>query len=1277
MKTRIRILPIIIISGLIVFAKELVACPNPPPPPPAIPIAILSGSPDATFIGNAINLDGHLSQHLCWSFSRFDWDFHYDGSFDAERYTGDFPFTSYSYSTPGTYTIALRVQNYPCGYYSDITSQCLFTVTIIDGIFVDKNATGTNDGSSWTDAFNYLQDALEAATDGDQIWVAEGIYRPDENSEYPEGTGLRTSTFQLPEGVTIYGGFPTGGGPLSSRNWVDNETILSGAIGVEGTNNDNCYNVVSTSFGTSDVIIDGFTIAGGYADVWGGAGAGMSNGGDNITIANCIFRNNFAWSYGGGIYNTGNIKTITNCAFIENETSRGGGISNYATIQTINSCTFNRNYALNHGGGIFNDEDIPIIINCVFCKNETGISSQGIYHHWPGPSIAIINCTFNTSVHWSSGWAITAGNATISNSILRGMEYEEPGASPISGYNLTVNNSCIQYYVPGVYWDGGNNNGEDPQFVNPNDPEGPDDIPGTTDDGLRVGLNSPCINTGNNNSVPPETIKDIKSYARFNDVAVDMGAYEYGDLDINQDSDSDGMPDWFEFRYNLDPENDGDAGLDGDLDGLLNLGEYVAGTDPTNPDTDDDDMLDGYEVENGLNPLVDDGSGDLDGDGLTNWQEYYLGTEANNPDSDGDDLSDGAEISMGTNPLDSDTDDDNLSDGEEILIGTDPKDPDTDNDNILDGDEVSGGTNPNDWDMDDDLLPDGWEIQYGLSPFVADDISSDTDGDGLHLLGELKFRTNPNNADTDGDGTNDGAEVTQGSYPAYATDLGLAPSADEMCSLQLTVGDHSGSHSERYDMVIYRAGETSPFVIHHQGPQFGVVTSAVYNQFRAGERYEIKIIWLGTNNLSGEPDYDYVAYVNPGSIPAGVIFIEEDPEDILTYDYHNQYPENLARCPMDQFWPQWPYEKKAYVNLVKPDLKIYNGGNNSSQGALVPDADEENIGAYLLVNCDDDDNDDVPDLYESGSGYQDNDLARLDLFGIPAGLNEGTVELIKTSGSIKLWQNQNKTAEQTVLSWNLATTSPPVTLWIEGIGRSTTERDIEFELRYTRGTDVSSDSVRMTVVMINLGNAVYRALDLFGIGDLSVGHAGVVVDYTGACTPEDLSNSENFWIIEMPGPSELALSTFTDVPYLPPFGCYSWGLEYSDRLRIVKTAKALRDQAPITYVFFEFLSPSNWNDILASINGLRCDALTEVCYEINDKMVWGKIVDGSTHYDIRIDSYQEEHKIGALELFQWKRHLAPATQCGYGNFEGYREVYWQTTFYPQNLCQPIGHTGEN
>jgi type VI secretion system Hcp family effector len=49
--------------------------------------------------------------------------------------------------------------------------------------------------------------------------------------------------------------------------------------------------------------------------------------------------------------------------------------------------------------------------------------------------------------------------------------------------------------------------------------------------------------------------------------------------------------------------------------------------DVDDPDDDNDGMPDSYEQAFGLNPLVNDANGDLDGDGMTNYEEYVAGTD--------------------------------------------------------------------------------------------------------------------------------------------------------------------------------------------------------------------------------------------------------------------------------------------------------------------------------------------------------------------------------------------------------------------------------------------------------------------------------------------------------------------------------------------------------------------------------------------------------------------------------------------------------------------------
>lgn len=81
--------------------------------------------------------------------------------------------------------------------------------------------------------------------------------------------------------------------------------------------------------------------------------------------------------------------------------------------------------------------------------------------------------------------------------------------------------------------------------------------------------------------------------------AVGMG---YGGVP-SEDHDYDGMPNLWEYRYELDLHDASDAGEDPDHDSLTNLQEYVRGTNPRLADSDGDGFSDSEEVQYGSDPL--------------------------------------------------------------------------------------------------------------------------------------------------------------------------------------------------------------------------------------------------------------------------------------------------------------------------------------------------------------------------------------------------------------------------------------------------------------------------------------------------------------------------------------------------------------------------------------------------------------------------------------------------------------------------------------------------
>ena len=247
---------------------------------------------------------------------------------------------------------------------------------------VKADATGTNNGQSWADAYTGLQAALAAAASGDEIWVARGTYKPTSDT-------LRTVAFVLKEELGLYGGFAGTETELGQRNWEANATILSGDIGIAGDAVDNSYHVV---IGADLAVLDGFTITGGNASSRGG---GMYNEDVSPTVTNCTFSGNTANSDGGGMHNGNCSPSVTNCTFSGNTAGYGGGMRNDNSSPTVTNCTFSGNTTSGNGdgGGMYNWHSSPALTNCMFSGNTAGGSGGGMYNVNSSPTVA--NGTFS------------------------------------------------------------------------------------------------------------------------------------------------------------------------------------------------------------------------------------------------------------------------------------------------------------------------------------------------------------------------------------------------------------------------------------------------------------------------------------------------------------------------------------------------------------------------------------------------------------------------------------------------------------------------------------------------------------------------------------------------------------------------------------------------------------------------------------------------------------------------------------------------------------------
>jgi hypothetical protein len=245
-------------------------------------------------------------------------------------------------------------------------------------IYVKSNATGNNDGSSWSNAFTGLQSSLDEAVAGNQVWVTGGTYLPVSTYGIPLPTS-RHKHFRMKNNLGIFGGFAgieADTCDLAERDLVTNETILSGDLNDNGTDNNDCYHLFFHPSGLgllNTAILDGFTIRGANAN---GAdpyarGGGMYNISNSPGVRNCIFKENYALN-GGGLSNSGSCAPqFYNCLFVNNSATPGGGgvYTSSGSNPAFTNCTFAGNTALTGGGIVHSGLSNTVLNNCIIWGN--------------------------------------------------------------------------------------------------------------------------------------------------------------------------------------------------------------------------------------------------------------------------------------------------------------------------------------------------------------------------------------------------------------------------------------------------------------------------------------------------------------------------------------------------------------------------------------------------------------------------------------------------------------------------------------------------------------------------------------------------------------------------------------------------------------------------------------------------------------------------------------------------------------------------------------------
>jgi predicted outer membrane repeat protein len=300
-------------------------------------------------------------------------------------------------------------------------------------LYVSAASTSTTqNGSSWTQAFARLQDALRIALPGDSIWVAQGSYLAATSATN------RNGSFVIPSGVKVFGGFFGNEKKLKDRYWSQFPTLLSGEAGVANNDADNVYHVVTLANVDSTTVLDGFMIKKGYA---------------SSDTAGVVSLRNF----GGAIMitaKTGNYSApvLRNLILEDNYGVNGGAIGMVdfqggSTSLKLDNATFSNNRAT-LGGGVFKDANSKeysfSVTNSIFKNNSSRLNGGAIYLNSVGMNHTLQLCSFMNNTATQDGGAVftswQGGNGKMQISACNFVENEgsDGGALEVSGQDVAA-----------------------------------------------------------------------------------------------------------------------------------------------------------------------------------------------------------------------------------------------------------------------------------------------------------------------------------------------------------------------------------------------------------------------------------------------------------------------------------------------------------------------------------------------------------------------------------------------------------------------------------------------------------------------------------------------------------------------------------------------------------------------------------------------------------------------------------------------------------------------
>ena len=401
--------------------------------------------------------------------------------------------------------------------------------------------------SSWATAAHNIQDAVDAATNGEIVIVAAGIYS-NEVRVTPDFTlsnrlvitkKITVKSEEGPDKTVIVGAGPNGsqaircvymtnGASLIGFTLSNGHTRTTASVFIEYFYNksgggvfmvDNCYvsncyfinNSADHSGGGLNSYYGGtvdccrFTYN--TANNGGGISFFMSSSGLTL-LRNSVITGNNAVYVGGGV-NIDSAQNMTKCFISGNSANNGGGVY-LKSFQSVEACTISNNFARNIGGGVYieNGGGHNYLTSCLIVDNVATNNGGGLYQNQFG---VCLNCTLvRNSAGGSGGGIYNHYGGQVINSIM----YDNFASS---GSNYTYFFSNIPYsYCCTTPWT------NDPAYhVITNNPE----FANPSENDFRLCEWSACINTGYTTGVAWDAI-DLDGNPRIYDGEVDLGCYE-------------------------------------------------------------------------------------------------------------------------------------------------------------------------------------------------------------------------------------------------------------------------------------------------------------------------------------------------------------------------------------------------------------------------------------------------------------------------------------------------------------------------------------------------------------------------------------------------------------------------------------------------------------------------------------------------------------------------------------------------------------------------------